>query len=240
MLGVLGSLGFAAVDAPPADDLGTLAERFLPADGAAATLTLSTGEQWIVETAISVGTSAALQQPGVPGEQLLGSLLEEGGDAAAMGARFVRQLLTDASGSLPQITELSTIGADGLRLRTVTGTPNGFVYTPGVLVLPATVHPGSTWRSSGEALPQQLLAYRHEASAAAAPASAGDGCLVVDSTIVYTDPQAADAELLRVLETSTWCPGLGVVASEATVETPTAATGSTPDASTSEIGRAHV
>ena len=214
IVGMLGSLGFAAVDRPPADGLGTAAERFLPADGAVSTLTLSTGESWIVETAISPGASAALQQPGVPGEQLLGSLLEEGGDDAALTVRFLRQLLTDPTGGNGQITELSTIGADGIRLRTVTGTPNGFVYTPGVLVLPATVRDGSVWRSSGDALPQGLIEYRHEASATAAP-GVGGGCLLVDSEMVYLMP--TDVEV-RVVEATTWCPGLGSVAMASSID----------------------
>ena len=220
VLAAAGVAGFAIVDRPPAQGFGTAAEAMLPSDGDAALLELDDGTRWVVETARTIGPSAVLAQPPLPGELVLDAIdAVEGGDSTY--TRFVRFLSTridgdpGAAATPRQIVELASADADGLRLRTVTGTENGFVYSPGLLLLPADVGPGATWSSEGDALPYGLLRYRYEASAA----DAGDGCLLVTSTTVYLDPDASDpraAELSRIEERSTWCPGRGIVASTVT------------------------
>ena len=80
----------------------------------------------------------------------------------------------------------------------------GYVYSPGLILLPADVHAGSRWSSAGSA--GGALDYRSELQAAAADG----GCLSVTGEVRYL---SKDGQLGRIVSLNqTWCPGQGVVA----------------------------
>ncbi|MDO7883497.1 PQQ-binding-like beta-propeller repeat protein [Salinibacterium soli] len=208
---VLGGTALMAVaDQRPSAAPQNAAEAFLPPDGSASELTYSTGEEWILESAFGTGPQMLLQLPSYASAHQfnLADVNAEGYNTD----RYWRQTWSDVSGERPQLTELYELDVDGVRMLTLTGGESGFSFEPGLLSLPADIHDGSTWSSEGFALPQQLIEYRSTGSAKAGP----DGCLVVQLDVVYTDPDAADAVLLESADTSTWCPGRGVVESEYT------------------------
>lgn len=217
-IAALAALGLASVDAPVELSLQTRAEALLPPDGDASLLTSSDGARWVVETALTIGVAALLQQPPTAGGQLIGVLLEESGEAGLLSTRFLRQFLTDPEGRRPQATLVATVGADGVRLRSVTGTPNGMVYSPGPLLLPAEVAAGDTWSDAG-ASADGTVAYEYSARASDAHGT-GAGCLLVESSLVLTPTTGSSAQPAssRTEERATWCPSRGVVASSVTVD----------------------
>jgi outer membrane protein assembly factor BamB len=94
-----------------------------------------------------------------------------------------------------------TTGVDLLGVSTPT---EGFVYSPGLTLLPADVHAGSRWSSAGSA--GNALDYRSEMQAAAADG----GCLAVTGELRYL---SKDGQLGRIVSLNqTWCPGQGIVA----------------------------
>lgn len=205
---VLSAGAIAVADQHPSDAPQTAAETFLPPDGDARTVTYNDGSQWVIESALSTGILFMLQQPPISGNHQLEVLTNAGKDVNQ--TRYWRETWSDVAGERPQITEVYELGADGIRQLTLTGAPNSFSYEPGVLVLPSDVRPGSSWTSAGAALPGDILRYESTNTARARD----DGCLLVDSTMSYTDPDANNQELLYSTETTTWCPGLGRTNSE--------------------------
>lgn len=200
----------AAADVQPTNEPRTRAETFLPADGYASELTYDTndpdddGKQWILESAYGTGAGMMLLLPGIAGDHQLARL-----EGRVETTRLWRQTWTDVSGERGQLMEIYELAEDGVRLMTLTGGENGFSFDPGLLVLPAGVAPGSTWASEGDALPGSIATYRSTGLAR----DAGEGCLEVELTTTYFDPAADNAVLLDTVDTSTWCPGRGVVES---------------------------
>jgi hypothetical protein len=89
------------------------------------------------------------------------------------------------------------------------------------LELPADVHPGASWTSSGKAVgypSDTSLTFRNSSAAAAPadPARAAQGCLSVTSSTELTAVSPA-GDTTRMQETNQWCPGLGVVAETGTL-----------------------
>lgn len=198
-----GSAAIAMADQAPSDGARNRAETYLPADGSAVLLEYGDGSSWIVESAYATGVRFLLQQPSLAGEHQLTRFATLGQDPSQ--ARFFRETWADVAGDSAQITALYQLDADGVRLLTISGGPNGFSFDPGVLVLPADVASGSTWSSEGDALPQDLYTYESRGSAVAGD----DGCLVVDLELNYSDPVAGQ-QVLATTQTTTWCPGIGV------------------------------
>lgn len=200
----------AAVDVPPDDGARSAAEALLPPDGSASVLTYADGSEWTIESAYSTGLPFLLQQPnGAGGHQ--SSRLDAAGQDAGQ-TRFWRQTWTDHARQRGQLVELYELADDGVRQLTITGGQNGFSFSPGVLVLPSDIQPGSTWSSEGDSLPGGLITYTSTGSAEAAD----DGCLLVTLTMDHRDPAQADATVLETVDRTTWCPGRGGVDSEYT------------------------
>lgn len=205
---VVGSLLIGAVDQVPSpEEDRNAAEALLPADGAARIITYSDGAEWIVETAYAVGSTFLLQQPYFSSVFQIGALSDFG--VPIDQQRFWRQTWTDLAGERGQLTELYHLSQSGVRLAAVTGGETGFSYFPGMIVLPADLHDGSTWTSEGDALPQNLLKYSAEGSARAV----ADGCFETTLDVTYTDPAQGGATWLETSETALWCPGEGLVGS---------------------------
>ncbi len=194
----------ALADVQPTNEPRTFAETFLPPDGYATELTYDTGERWILESAYGTGAGMLLLLPGIAGDHQLERLA-----GRVETTRLWRQTWTDVSGERGQLMEVYELGEEGVRLITLTGGQNGFSFDPGLLVLPSGVTPGATWSSEGDALPGSIATYRSTGTAR----DAGDGCLEVDLAVTYFDPAAANAVLLETEDTSTWCPGRGVLES---------------------------
>lgn len=202
----------ALADQRPSEAARSAAESYLPPDGDARVVEYAEGGRWVVESAHTTGVLFMLQQPGIAGSHQLNLITDQGRDVSQ--ARYWRETWTDDSGELGQVTELYELATDGVRQLTLSGGTNGFSYDPGVLVLPADVAPGSTWSSSGDALPQNLLAYESTGSAR----EGENGCLLIDSTMLYTDPAQGGAQVQYSTETDTWCPGAGRTAAEFTTD----------------------
>lgn len=208
---VAGALLIAAVDEVPQPDADfTHAESFLPDDGTARLALYEDGAKWIIESAYSIGSPYLILQPPGSGEQQIAYLEGIGLDVAEQ--RFWRQTWTDVVGERDQLTEVYHLTESGVRAMTLTGGELGFSYAPGIIVLPADVHDGSTWQGEGDAWPQQFLQYTYTGSARAGD----DGCMITTLAIDYLDPSQDGAVALATTEESTWCPGRGVVASSFT------------------------
>ena len=94
-----------------------------------------------------------------------------------------------------------TAGVDLLAASTPT---EGYVYSPGLILLPSDVHAGSRWSSAGSA--GDALDYRSELQADVA----SDGCLKVSGEVRYLSKQGQLGRIVSLNQT--WCQGLGIVA----------------------------
>jgi len=107
--------------------------------------------------------------------------------------------------------DLFSLANGEVRREVLTDGKNSIIYKGGLLELPADVHSGSTWKSSGtiiamtSGLPGSSVAYSSQGAATTPPEAelAAAGCL--DTTLAETYGTAS-------LSTSrTWCPGRGMV-----------------------------
>ena len=183
------------------------ATRYLPPDGAVAYERTDTTRE--LNTSIGTSVTESARLTGVPGLLSVDSRF-----GAAMGPetfdksdtikvwRTTTTQLNDPAAIAQTVRFYRvTTGVDLLGVSTPT---EGYVYSPGLILLPADVHAGSRWSSAGSA--GTALDYRSELQAAAADG----GCLAVTGEVRYL---SKDGQLGRIVSLNqTWCPGQGIVA----------------------------
>jgi outer membrane protein assembly factor BamB len=183
------------------------ATQYLPADGAVAyertdttrELETSVGTT-VTESARMVGVAAILSVDNRFGEAMVQETLDQSGTIKVW--RTITTQLNDpaATGQSVRFYRVSA----GVELLGVSTPTEGYVYSPGLILLPADVRPGSRWSNAGSA--GDLLDYRSELQADAAD----DGCLKVTGEVRYFSKQAQLGRIVTLEQT--WCPGQGVVA----------------------------
>jgi outer membrane protein assembly factor BamB len=203
-----GSFGLAASDAESTPTRGGAAARFVPADGSAYLVTDGEGARAVHENARDTGASLLLELPANAASHFFSDYSTE----QISTAQLWRETVVPLDGDDATTSNLYLLDDAGLSLLTVTGGPTGFSYAPALVMLPADAAPGVRWTGEGDAMPAGLLGYTLTGEIAAGD----DGCLVATTDTRYLDPATGD-ELLAVAETSTWCPGQGVVADEGDV-----------------------
>lgn len=203
-----GTTGLAIADLTEAPVLGGAAARFVPDDGVAQLLREGDGTLSVRESARDIGPALLLELPSIAANDVFSRVDTD----EVLGAQFWRETVTEVGGESSQTSSLYRLDGSGLSLLTATGGSTGFSFDPALPMLPADVRPGSRWSAEGAALPFGLMEYELTSEAR----DGGDGCLVVDSHMAYIDPEA-DAVMVEVDESATWCPGLGIVADTATI-----------------------
>ena len=183
------------------------ATRYLPPDGSVAYERTDTTRE--LKTSIGTAVTESARLSGVPGLLSVDSRF-----GAAMGPetfdesdtikvwRTTTTQLNDPA-AIAQTVRFYRVNA-GIEQLGVSTPTDGYVYSPGLILLPADVHAGSRWSSAGSA--GGALDYRSELQAAAADG----GCLSVTGEVRYL---SKDGQLGRIVSLNqTWCPGQGVVA----------------------------
>jgi outer membrane protein assembly factor BamB len=183
------------------------ATRYLPPDGAVAYERTDTTRE--LKTLIGTAVTESARLSGVAGLLSVDSRF-----GAAMGPetfdesdtikvwRTTTTQLNDPA-AIAQTVRFYRVNA-GVELLGVSTPTEGYVYSPGLILLPADVHAGSRWSSAGSA--GGALDFRSELQAAAAE----DGCLSVAGEVRYL---SKDGQLGRIVSLNqTWCPGQGIVA----------------------------
>ena len=221
------SIAVADHDAP--EVLGGSAARYVPADGHVEWALDQDGILRMTESVRSIGYEQLLLLPASAGASVLTGM----SDHEAHTAQLWRESLTTVqdTGSDPadgtvQVSDLHRLSAEGLSLLASSGGSVGFAYSPALLELPASVAPGSTWRSEGDALPNGLVTYTAEFTAAmpsdrelVAASRLGaeelNSCLQTTGKSAYLD--SAGTVLIEITEADLWCEGRGRVAIVATV-----------------------
>lgn len=217
---LIAGIGLDAVDQVAPDTLGGESARYIPPDGHRTVLRDSTGALVIVEHARSVGVEGLLAAPPAVASAVLARL----GDEGARTAQWWRVTRTDDLGT--STTDLYRLSADGVAQVAAWGGAVGFVFEPELLLLPAVVRAGDTWRAAGSALAEGALTYDAESTAFAATGPFTDvqgaevpltgGCIGVDSSVRIAAP--TDALETVLVDSTVWCPGRGPVWSSGTVD----------------------
>lgn len=115
-----------------------------------------------------------------------------------------------------------SVSPDGVRLHGALGTPDGVVFSPGLLELPTDAAAGKSWSSEGQRIDADGgWDYRNNSTAAAPsdPLLADQGCVEVTSrtTVKPRADTPSDAVVPPVRnDVATWCPGRGVVSGTST------------------------
>jgi outer membrane protein assembly factor BamB len=183
------------------------ATRYLPPDGAVAYERTDTTRE--LKTSIGTAVTESARLTGVAGLLSVDSRF-----SAAMGSetfdesetikvwRTITTQLNDPA-AIAQTVRFYRV-TTGIDLLGVSTPTEGYVYSPGLILLPAEVHPGSRWSSAGSA--GDALDYRSELQAVAA----GSGCLAVSGEVRYLSKQGQLGRIVSLNQT--WCPGQGIVA----------------------------
>lgn len=184
----------------------TQATAYLPAESGRALL-VAEGNRSVatIEWAHFAGLAAATNGPGE--FMQLDLSLEE-----VAATSWVRQIMTEwgPDGSVTgRIYRLFALTDRGLELYVEAFGKNSFAFSPALLVLPADVHAGGQWESTGDIFlfdegssrPRGEGRYQMRASAAAG----GEGCLDVTGTRTINDSAGSES-------TETWCQGRGITA----------------------------
>ncbi|WP_168627544.1 PQQ-binding-like beta-propeller repeat protein [Cryobacterium sp. BB307] len=194
----------------------------IPADGHVEWFVDQDGVVRSTESSRATGVEEFLTLPSMAAHALLGGL----SDSEVRNATLWRETTTTVTdGETTQNGELFRFTDAGVESMVVWGGEVSFLYTPGLLVLPTDVAPGSSWQGEGTAFVNESLNYRsrftaHEPENASllknARVNDPRGCIETRGVIEYLDD--AGALLLTINEADLWCPGRGRVAIDATVE----------------------
>jgi hypothetical protein len=183
------------------------ATRYLPPDGAVAYERTDTTRE--LKTTIGTAVTESARLTGVAGLLSVDSRF-----SAAMGKETFDQSETIKvwRTTTTQLNDPAAIAqsvrfyrvTDGVDLLGVSSPTEGYVYSPGLILLPDDVHVGSRWGSAGSA--GDALDYRSELQAAAADG----GCLTVSGEVRYLSKQGQLGRIVSLNQT--WCPSHGIVA----------------------------
>jgi len=199
------AIGLALADVAPPSAAGGAAAAFVPPDGAVALVTADDGSRTVHEHARDTGPSILLEAPALAAAHFFNDYSEE---QLRLAQLWRETVASPDDATVAQTAGVYLLDARGVSLLTSTGGEVGFTYTPGLVVLPADAAPGTRWEGEGTALPGELLDYSMSGELTAADEP---GCILASTSVSYVDP-STDAELVRVEEEATWCPGRGVVA----------------------------
>lgn len=198
------------------------AARLVPEDGHVEWFVDQDGVVRSSESSRATGVEEFLTLPSMAAHALLGEL----SDSEVRNATLWRETTTTVTdGEATQNGELFRFTEAGVESMVAWGGDVSFIYTPGLLVLPTDVAPGSSWESEGTAFVGGSLNYRSrftahqpENASLLENASLDDprGCIETRGVIEYLDD--AGALLLTVNEADLWCPGRGRIAIDATVD----------------------
>ena len=183
------------------------ATKYLPADGAVAYERTDTTRE--LKTSIGTSVTESARFTGVGGV-----LSVDNRFSAAMGAetfdqgetiRIWRTITTQLNdpAAIAQTVRFYRVTA-AVDLLGVSTPTEGYVYSPGLILLPADVRAGSRWSSAGSA--GNVFDYNSEFVADAA----GAGCLKVTGEVRYFSKQGQLGRIVSLNQT--WCPGQGIVA----------------------------
>lgn len=183
------------------------ATQYLPADGAVAYERTDTTRE--LKTSIGTSVTESARFTGVGGV-----LSVDNRFSAAMGAetfdqgetiRIWRTITTQLNdpAAIAQTVRFYRVTA-AVDLLGVSTPTEGYVYSPGLILLPADVRAGSRWSSAGSA--GTVFDYNSEFVADAA----GAGCLKVTGEVRYFSKQGQLGRIVSLNQT--WCPGQGIVA----------------------------
>jgi outer membrane protein assembly factor BamB len=190
-----------------------------PSDGLRQTrhISSSNGDRatWVVEHAIDRGPTSLLP----PDSSVRSRVLPAAGSDEARDMVLWRQISTVAE---PRQAEPATDQDQEVIVRSLTdrgieqlmeyGGGSVWAFKPGLIEVPADVHPGQTWTQSGKAGARLDIDYTSSGTAATAAdaAQARRGCLSIVGRLVQTDPSSGESQATETR--STWCPGQGEVA----------------------------
>lgn len=222
-------VSIAAADHGAPHVLGGSAARYVPADGHVEWVLDQDSTLRMTESARSIGYGQLLLLPVSAGASVLGGMSDHEAHTAQLWRESSTTLSNTDSGAgdgMVQTSDLHRLSAEGLGLLASSGGSVGFAYSPALLELPASVAPGSTWSSKGDALPNGLMTYTANYTAAVPSdselvAASGLGgkalasCLQTAGESVYKDDTGTI--LIEITETDLWCEGRGRVAIVATV-----------------------
>lgn len=226
---VITGASIAVADRGAPEVLGGTAARYVPSDGHVEWVLDQDSTLRMTESARSVGYGQLLLLPVSAGASVLNGM----SDHEAHTAQLWRESSTTLSDGTPgpgdgavRSSDLHRLSTEGLSLLASSGGSVGFAYSPALLELPASVAPGSTWSSKGDALPNGLMTYTASYTATAPSddelialsrlgAEELASCLQTTGESVYKDDTGAI--LIEVEETDLWCEGRGRVAIVATV-----------------------
>jgi outer membrane protein assembly factor BamB len=193
----------------------------IPADGHVEWFVDQDGVVRSTESSRATGVEEFLTLPSMAAQALLGDL----SDSEVRNATLWRETTTTVTdGETTQNGELLRFTEAGVESMVVWGGDVSFIYTPGLLVLPTDVAPGSSWEGEGTAFVGGSLNYRsrftaHEPENASLLENATlddpRGCIETRGVIDYLDE--AGTVLITIDEADLWCPGRGRIAIDATV-----------------------
>jgi outer membrane protein assembly factor BamB len=183
------------------------AAQYLPSDGAVGYERTDTTRE--LNTSIGTSVTESARFTGVSGVLSVDSRF-----SAAMGPetfdrgetikiwRTITTQLNDPA-AIAQTVRFYRVTA-GVDLLGVSTPTEGYVYSPGLILLPTDVHAGSRWSSAGSA--GTVFDYNSDFVADAAEA----GCLRVTGEVRYFSKQGQLGRIVSLNQT--WCPGQGIVA----------------------------
>ena len=193
----------------------------IPADGHVEWFVDQDGVVRSTESTRATGVEEFLTLPSMAAQALLGVLSEDEVRNATLWRETTTTVTDDETTQNGELFRFTDAGVESM---VAWGGDVSFIYTPGMLVLPADVAPGSSWEGEGTAFVGGSLHYRsrftaHEPENASliekADADDPRGCIETRGIIDYLDE--AGTVLITIDETDLWCPGRGRVAIDATV-----------------------
>lgn len=204
VLGVV--VAAAALGRPVSAQQASPAMAYVPASGGRVVLQNSDGTDTVAEYYSIFGAQSWQSGPRAFG---FGATYDE---LTSTTWVRIKELTADARGRVrARGSRLLAATPAGLELRTGVEGAESVSFKPGLPVLPAGVRDGQQWTAAGEVtLARDLTATAIRPYAATLRASArDDGCIAVTSELTLGSSGTP------VRETSTWCPGRGVVATNA-------------------------